>query len=82
MPHSSCSDCGYEVGPDCICFPPDDRHYVDRVRLAYRSLTDPSVRGAGRLLPYHEAIEEVVRLDRLYTGKVKHFIVAADSPFA
>jgi hypothetical protein len=44
--------------------------------IAWRSLTNPRVRFWGKEpLPYHLAVERCLEMNRLYAGKVEHFLL-------
>jgi hypothetical protein len=83
MPYPDCEHCGVEVR-FCECLSGkgnvDD---LDRVVIAYRSLTDKTVKAVGsHWYSFGEAMRKAEELNRVYDGKVRHFVVAPEYTFA
>jgi hypothetical protein len=69
-----CGDCELEIGGECLCIRgKPDWLSGQRCCVEWRSLKY-GFRGVEDYMPHAEAVAAVERLNRLYDGKVKHFI--------
>ncbi len=66
-----------ELDYSCICIAPglDDQNQPEVVWIASRALMPSSVIHREKKHRYQKACEEVERLNRLYAGKVQHFLL-------